>query len=67
MLKGRKDHVCGDECSDLREVSVRLEWSPQILEHHIVWDNRGGAETEGAKSGGRMRGNMGGVRSGVNR
>ena len=28
------------------EISVRLEWSPQMLEHHTLWDIRGGADTE---------------------
>ena len=28
------------------EISVRLEWSPQMLEHHTLWDNRGGVVTE---------------------
>ena len=31
-------------------VSVRLEWSPQMLEHHALWDNREGADTEAEDS-----------------
>ena len=47
MLRGRKEHVCGDECTESEsELSVWLEWSSQMLEHYILWDNRGVADTE---------------------
>ena len=31
-------------------LSVWLEWSPQMLEHHTLWDNRGGGDTEAEDS-----------------
>ena len=32
------------------EISVSLEWSPQMLEHHAVLDTRGGAGSKAEDS-----------------
>ena len=59
MLRGRKEHVCGDECTDReREISVMLEWSPQMLEQPTLW-NRGGADTEAEDSEEVLRAEVG--------
>ena len=42
-----------------RVISVRLEWSPQMLEHHTVWDIRGGADTKAEDSEEVLRAEVG--------